>query len=450
MVHSFEIQYPLSRAAIIYCMTRLGIDIGNTEETDEFQDNRTESKRSISFFFFRRPLKRNYRVLIEREIGNRNSGLIYIMFVHRFINNKYDEFYIRFKVNPTILLTQEESKDLFYCIPENIEALQEAYAKLIMKLFPAAFLNPSPLRKGDFRDEFEQCPNKTPDLKEYLKKIWMLSALPYLGLGIVKRLDYAVNLKKPDHCWQFLTLAKRSVMDRRKESIESFKGIEYANRSKIFGVYTRNDKGEKSEDTITFRAIIRNPSIDWKQYHLQITIVPNQTNLYSRARGGLFPFLNEEVADKLLKEEFNKLIGPGDFYSTYKAFKIIDQSKYKKDKKQSLKDIMYLASRCWSLQKAEGRYISGKPFSGSHKKITGTKQTFRRSVKQLRELGIQPLRIPANWHISHLHNPIEDDVSRKILFRPELLNQLLSKETLKKYEDTKTEIKKMLEVRRIK
>ena len=449
MVHSFEIQYPLSRAAITYCMLRLGIDIGNTEDADVFQDDMTVSEESESFFFFRRPLKRNYRVLIDRKIGNHNSGLIYIMFVHRFINKKYDEFYIRFRIDPTVLLTQEESKNLFYCIPENIEALQEAYAKLIKNLFPAAYINPSPLRDGDFRDEFERCSNKTVDLKKYLKKIWMLSALPYLGLGTVKRIDYAMVLKTPEHSTQFLTLAKRSVLDRRKKQVATFKGVEYANQSRIFGVYTRNEEGEKSDDTITFRTIIRNPSKEWKQRYLHMPFVSNN-NLYSRAGGGLFPFLNEEVAGKLLNEEYNKLIGPGDFYSTYKAWKIIDQSKYKKDKKQSLKDIMYLASRCWSLQKAEERYISGKPFSGNHKTIMGTKQTFRRSVKQLRELGIQPLRIPANWHLSYLHNPIEDDVSRKVIFEPEPLNQLLSKETLKKYEDTKTEIKEMLEARRIK
>ena len=461
MIQSFEIQYPLSSYAASYCIFQLNYPrylLQPKKLIPRYRIKIWEEEQINSFF--NRPDDKKFNLIVDADIKYRCPGIVFIAFLHTY-NQEYagDQFFIRIKINPCSLLLHYYSEDLFYCTPENVDILQDAYAKVIFNLFSHAFQEPIPLNYDQCLETDEYTINEETGeifyLSEQLEKNRTLAALPYLGLASVKRVDYAKNLKLPPNFQQFLSLAKRSALDRRKkiDFPDNKDKLELKNKSKIFAVYEKvrlKEDDFSPKEIIRIKAIIRNPSKEWKKHNLKITTDKDSVEFYSKARGGLLPFLNEEVADTAIKKEFDKLVGPGDFYSTYRAWKIIDESKFKRDKKLNLKELMQLISQCWSLERAEKQYIMGAPLKKSRKIVKGSQQTFRKSIKQLRELGVQPLRILDSWHISHLHNPIEDDVSRKIIFGPESLNQLLSKETFKKYEDTKTEIKTMLEARRIK
>ncbi len=442
MVHLFEIQFPLSMKAIRYCIDCLAIRFNKTADNPDFRKFQVNYNRITSFL--RSAQNRNYSVLVYKNLEDLHIGVSQIMFIHQIVNSK-SRFYIRLKIYPIELLEQGKSNNLLYCSLNNLAALQDVYAKAVMDIFPMTFGCPSPLNP--------KCIGSTARTKdnpeEYYNFLWSLSALPYLGLATVKRVDYALDLKAPEHLQHFLALCKRSILDKRKKASEQFKDFEFKNKTKTISIYKNIELSDSTERIIRFITTIRNPSNNWKKTHLHIKTDEDQLNHYGKARGGLLPFLNEELATKLLATEYDKLVGPGDFYSTYRAWKKIDESKYKNDKKQNMKELMQLISQCWSLQRAEQQYIVGTPLRKNRKIVKGTQQTFRKSIRQLRELGVQPLRIPDSWHLSHLHNPINDDVSRKIIFRSEPLNHLLSKDTFKKYEDTKTEIEKLLEARNI-
>lgn len=458
MIHSFEIQYPLSSYAASYCIFRLNYPRRVSKLIPDFKINLWNKERVNSFF--EQPKDKSCRLLIDDDIKTKYPGILKIVLLHTY-NKEYigEQYFIRMKINPCSLLLGYYSENLFHCSFRNNENLQNAYAKFIFNLFPRAFIEPIPLNYDRCLKTEEYVINKITGektyLSEWLEKFRTLAALPYLGLASVKRVDYAKNHKLPKNFQLFLMLAKRSAIDRRKKVLfpDNREKLELINKSKTLAVYEKvkvTDDDFSTKEIVRIKTILRSPSKEWKRNNLKINSEKDAVKLYKNVRGGLLPFLDESVAETVIKVELDKLVGPGDFYSTYRAWKIIDESKYKKDKKQNLKDLMQLVSQCWSVQKAEKQYIVGAPLKKSRKIVKGSQQTFRKSIKQLRELGVQPLRILDSWHLSHLHNPINDDVSRIILFGPEPLNQLLSKETLIKYEDTKTEIKEMLEARRIK
>ncbi len=457
MLHSFEIQYPLSSYAASYCIYRLNYPRRISKLIPEHKVSLWKKEEVNSFF--EQPKNKGFKSLVDDDIKKRYPGILKIALFHTY-NQEYvgEQFFIRMKINPCSLLLCYYSENLFVCTFENNEILQNAYAKFIFNLFPRAFIEPVPLNYDQCLKTDKYVINKTTGeklyLSEWLEKYRTLAAIPYLGLASVKRIDYAKNLKLPKNFQHFLVLAKRSVLDRRKKVFlpNNREKLELKNKSKTFAVYEKvkvTDDDCSTKEIVRIKTILRNPSKEWKRHNLKINTEKDCVKLYKKARGGLLPFLDESVAEKIIKVEFDKMVGPGDFYSTYRAWKIIDESKFKMDKKRNLKELMQLISQCWSLEKAEKQYIMGASLKKSRKMVKGSQQTFRKSIKQLRELGVQPLRILDSWHLSHLHNPIEDDVSRKILFGPEPLNQLLSKKALKKYEDTKLEIERLLEARKI-
>lgn len=457
MIQSFEIQYPLSAYAASYCIFQLNYPRPSSKLVPQYRVN-TWRKSQIDSFF-KTPNNKNFNLLEDSDIQNRVPGILKILFLHSYDQGFIgDQYYIRIKINPCSLLLKCHSEELFCCTSTNIEALHVAYSKFIFTVFPHAFAEPIPLNYENCLNTGEYIVNKkTGEIiyrTKWLEKIRTLSALPYFGLASVKRIDYAMDLEQPKYFKNFLSLAKRSALDRRKTvSITNGKcELESKNKSRIFSVYEileNDDDPSSSLGIIRFKAIFRNPSKSWKKSNLKIGIEKDDIKFYSKVRGGLLPFLNEEVANDLINKEYNKLVGSGDFYSTYKAWKIIDGSKYKKDKKQNLKDIMCLISQCWSLQKAEKQYVEGASIKKSRKLVKGTQQTFRKSIQQLREMGLQPLRIPDSWHLSYIRNPVVDKISKVRDFAPQSLSKLLTKTTLEKYSYTIKEIERLLEARRI-
>ena len=457
MIHSFEIQFPLSSYAASYCIFQLNYPRQVYKLNPQYRIKIWEKKQINSFF--EQPNDKSFYSLEDSDIQKRVPGIIKVLFLHIY-NQDYlgDQYFIRIRINPCSLLLKRNSEDLFYCTPNNNRALQNAYAKIIFNLFPRAFINPSPLDYDKILKTNEYTINRTTGekiyLSEWLAKFRTLAALPYLGLASVKRVDNATNLDLPKNFQQFLKLAKRSALDKRKtlHLSKCNDELELINKSKTFAVYERikiNNECFAPQGIIRFKAILRKPSIEWRKNSLKISTERDSVKLYNRVYGGLLPFLSNKAAVTLINNEYNKLVGSGNFLSTYKAWKTIDESKFKKDKKQSLKELMQLVSQCWSLRKAEVQYINGAPLKKSRKIVKGTQQTFRKSIKQLRDIGVQPLRIPDSWHLSYLHNPIADDVNSKILFGPVSLRLLLSKESFKKYEETKAEIERLLKVRKL-
>ena len=66
-------------------------------------------------------------------------GLHHIKLIKMQDDNTLPDYYIRFRVEPEVLLTQQYSLNLFQCNENNYDALQARYAKIIYRLFPTVF-----------------------------------------------------------------------------------------------------------------------------------------------------------------------------------------------------------------------------------------------------------------------------------------------------------------------
>ena len=119
-------------------------------------------------------------------------------------------------------------------------------------------------------------------------------------------------------------------------------------------------------------------------------------------------YLNENIAHEILLTEYLNSVGRGDFYSRYHAEKRIKQSRFCKSKKTRLLHFLMLISRARHISNAEKQFTAGTYIRHNKQSVLvkGSKNTFRNYRKALESLGINPMLIPKERHITHLSNPI--------------------------------------------
>ena len=85
-------------------------------------------------------------------------------------------------------------------------------------------------------------------------------------------------------------------------------------------------------------------------------------------------------------------IGAGDWYSLSAAQKIIEKRGYNKQRRERLLSVLREVSQCRSLAKAKAKH-QGSDLAA-----------FKRTVKDLADIGINPVTIPRGWGIPHIPN----------------------------------------------
>lgn len=120
----------------------------------------------------------------------------------------------------------------------------------------------------------------------------------------------------------------------------------------------------------------------------------------------LYNYLKVDIARDLILDYYYKTIGHGNYYKLDKAIKIIDNSDYTVRCKNKLKDILRLINKCRSVWKARQEFIKGAKLKNNNKMLKGSKQTFNRQLKLLRELepSVNPVTIPEKWTSNDLDN----------------------------------------------
>lgn len=93
-----------------------------------------------------------------------------------------------------------------------------------------------------------------------------------------------------------------------------------------------------------------------------------------------------------LKNYYNKTIKPGDYYSYHYAERIILNNVLKGEKIYRLTDVLKLIREKGGIAKAKAGMRDNDL------------EDFRRSLRDLRELGINPVLIPDEWRIDHIRN----------------------------------------------
>lgn len=223
-----------------------------------------------------------------------------------------------------------------------------------------------------------------------LKKSLYLSRIDY-------RFDYLVANKKEREIL-FINynkyLVKTSYMNKvdvfnkfTKESNAAF-SVRYDNSSKAFNLYDKAEERkargkeikEYEKDVIRFEAQVRVRHIRYMK---------NQYNIQPK----LTEYFTKEMYNKYMTEIVGKTIFYGDYYNKYHAFKKIDASSYNEKEKLHLKSFLdrVAKSRQLSVVKEELSYYM-----------------YKKVLKMLFDLNINPVLIPKNHLITHVTNPINN------------------------------------------
>lgn len=102
--------------------------------------------------------------------------------------------------------------------------------------------------------------------------------------------------------------------------------------------------------------------------------------------------LTHEMCVEAINDYFNKVIGKGDWYTRRDAIRIIESQHYNKQRENRLIDALQLVNQCRSLAKAKAIY-QGRDL-----------EAFKRTLKELSALNINPVTIPKEWGIKHIPN----------------------------------------------
>ena len=243
------------------------------------------------------------------------------------------------------------------------------------------------------------------DHLEAVKKIFteevqkIHTSLPSLDYWITNRIDYARNINTP-YVEEYIKLFQRGdkprgfkelYCDKAKTRKQQYGSFYLFNNSVTINFYNKEDE-----------RLSQNFNKDGAKDLLRLEIQckkPKTNTLKEKNRFDsrhLEHYLSEQISHQQLEYYYNKTIGTGDYYKLSEAIRIVQQSNYTYKTKEKLIEVLRVVSRHRSIWKAR-------------EKSQYNSSCFNRYLKQIRELGINPVTIPARWKINKLRNIISFD-----------------------------------------
>lgn len=125
--------------------------------------------------------------------------------------------------------------------------------------------------------------------------------------------------------------------------------------------------------------------------------------------------LDDSVAFNVVRKYFGQIIGEGDYYSLKIARKKIDSMNSHKKVKDRLSDALNLVNRCRSISKARA-LLQEKDL-----------EVFKRSLKELSGMNINPVTIPREWKIAYIPNLFNTYLNKIAIekFKEQALNEYI-------------------------
>lgn len=295
------------------------------------------------------------------------------------------EYYAVIRMEPQMILEEHRTINLFKATEYNVHALQNTFREVMLRLL-------------GYDDE----------------------TLANLSEWNCRRIDYSLNIyfDTETNLNLFLEMSKKTSRYVRKklkrlvtipmnqqstaEGNQSVKVMFYHKRQQVQCVYNLIPAEEKQRLIDDSTLIVR----------FEVQCKSSKTHTLKRKYGFesrcILHYLNEDIAHDLLLTEYLNSVGRGDFYSRYHAEKRIKKSRFYKSKKTKLLHFLMLISRARHISNAEEQFIAGTYIRHNHNAVLvkGSKNTFRNYRKALESLGINPMLIPKERHITNLSNPI--------------------------------------------
>ena len=102
--------------------------------------------------------------------------------------------------------------------------------------------------------------------------------------------------------------------------------------------------------------------------------------------------LKYQACLKVVNYHYKMAVGRGDWFTLSKAEKIIAQQRFNRQKMERLLDALQEVRQCRSLARAKALH-QGEDLAA-----------FKRTLKDLSDIGINPVTIPREWGITHIPN----------------------------------------------
>ena len=367
IVHTFEAQYTTTLHTLIRVMDCLHLSEQKKQEIRSY----ASSPHTMGLHY--RCHEQYYRIPGIRRITC--SAKKYRRDYACFWSVRY---YIQIQVEPQMMICGMRTVDLFCCTPENIKALTDIFYM-------------------------------------YLFEVFSMERIARLEHWNLTRIDYAINIRC-DYPELFFDMIKR--IDRHKIVYAGSyaSSLEKKRKSSKFILY---DKQEEIMDTQP--ALDTRPDIDAEEWNLYTEesqhIIRMEYQCYAdkiqamkakcpelRCYEFNFGLFDEYLGNSLLYKEYTETIGTGDFYKYRNdAIRRIAHSPFTEKMKIKLRCTMMLCARARHVREAEKQFTTGTMVRDNRNAIEfqGSKETFRRYIRQLESIGIAPVPIPKEWYSSN-------------------------------------------------
>ena len=282
-------------------------------------------------------------------------------------NEQY--YFLCIVINPQVLLINRPTIDLFSCSQEAVQALD------------------APFRAG-------------------LDVVSDVTFDPLLSWSVV-RIDYATNLHTP-HVPVYVALAKRAKLPRGYVCAEDKPGSFYVHCNSVtLNFYDKLDQMQKQPNWgLHYDRLCRNAA---NIYRIEVQCKKSKRfdimEDYHLPDVSLAGFLDERIANDILQYYYQATIGYGDYYSLPAVYQRIQETDWRKPKKERIYNWLRLIAQTDSFSEScscflRGGYLIDEPPIW----VQGSKRTLADYMDSCRNEGINVITILENCGVDRLAN----------------------------------------------
>ena len=284
-------------------------------------------------------------------------------------------YFLCIVINLQVLLINRPTIDLFSCSQEDIQALEE------------------PFRAG-------------------LEIISDVTFNPLLSWSVV-RIDYALNLHIP-HVPVYVALAKRAKLPRGYVCTEDKPGSFYVQCNSVtLNFYDKLDQMRKQLNWGRHYDRLCRDATDIYRIEVQCKGLKrfDIMQAYDLPDISLAGFLDERIAQHTIQEHYRSTIGYGDYYSLSALYQRIQETTWRKPKKERIYNWLRLIAQKNSFMEScdcflQGSYLDDEPPI----RVQGSRRTIAEYIHNCRDEKINMITIPAEYAVDWLPNPMSNEV----------------------------------------
>lgn len=240
-----------------------------------------------------------------------------------------------------------------------------------------------------------------------------------------RRLDYTFDFRFDDETEKrmFLKLTKATSSNVRRKAIR-LKNVKLkeqstaeANGSAKIIFYDKEEEVKKMYTASSAYDNLCKTSQGIVRFELQcesrkIKSIKKSCGFESRS---ILNYLDNRIATELMKKAYVETVGKGRFFNCSRAASYLNKANLKPKKRADLYNTMRLIAQARHLSVARVQAENGTKIKNTNVIVKCCQATFRARIKELQNLGINPVFIPKDSRIKEMDNPwnqLEAEIER--------------------------------------